>query len=755
MARSLANIGSSDAVMQTLAWVRKQGFKPVPVHPRSKAAIFRDYAKPDYKPPSDDLWRKHDYGVGVVTGPGHHGPVDADLDCPEALFFAAKFFPRTPAVFGRASKRSSHFLYRSESASFEKQAFIDPVDNSTIIELRGDGGHQTVLPGSIHESTGEIIEWSEAVFPEVPAIAPEELQRAARKTAIATLIVRHIWQPGYHNEPCKHLTGLLFYLDWKLEEVEEVIQAVMEYTDDADKSRIPTVRATFKRGEAGKKISGAGVLRKQLNDDRVVDKLLEWAGSPTVNLLQDYNDRFATVTVEGKFRIAALSTDPGKSPTFFSKTDFLDKVATDYTEMEVDGKKKVVPKGRLWLASPRRRTYEDVDFRPGEEDDGKTLNLWGGWVVQPSEAAYKAGRCDAFLQLVYEIICGEDGDLAIWLMNWMANIVREPMGKSMTAPVIIGKEGAGKSLMVGYFGMILGPAYTVVTQDKHLIGSFNRHLAGTLLLHSEEALYGGDRKHANIIRSLITDEFRIFEQKGLDAKQVNNYLRLIMLSNLPHAAPAMPGDRRYTVIDMGQRMVHQSLLEQVIDEKNSDGPAALFHYLLHEFDYDPKLARKNVKNENLTEMKTHNMTPLEAWWMEVLSTGSLLPDRLNWAQRPEKAYWPECVGAPALFSSMEVSLKSRGARAIPSNVSFKHLMERMLGSYQLLRGSRGYTNLLVGEPGVPQAWTLLNDRQVSYVNFPPLEEARAGFERYIGQKIDWPKIDNTQNLEGADDGPGY
>lgn len=754
MAKLVVAVGSSDAVMQTLAWVRKHNFKPVPTHPRSKAAIFRDYAKPDYKPPSDDLWRKNDYGIGVCTGPEQSGPVDVDLDCEEALFFASRFLPRTAGQFGRASKPRSHFLYRVDAQQFEKQAFIDPVTNATIVELRGDGGHQTILPGSVHESTGEIIWWSDAVFPDIPTVTVDTLARSARKIAIATLIVRYVWQPGYHNEPTKHLTGLLYYLDWTLEEVEEIIQAVMDYTNDSDKSRIPTVRATFRRGEAGKKISGAGVLRKQLHDDRVVDKILEWAGSPTVNLLQDYNDRFATVTVEGKFRIAALDAAPGKPPTFFSKTDFLDKVATDYTEMEVDGKTKTVPKGRLWLASPRRRTYDDVDFRPGEEDDGKTLNLWGGWAIQPSREAYEAGKCDRFLDLVFEVICGNDEDLAIWLMNWMANIVREPMNKSMTAPVIIGKEGAGKSLMVGYFGTILGPAYTVVTQDKHLIGNFNRHLAGTLLLHSEEALYGGDRKHANIIRSLITDEWRIFEQKGLDAKQVRNYLRLIMLSNLPHAAPAMPGDRRYTVIDMGNRMAHQDLLDAVIVEKNTDGPAALFHYLLNEFDYDPVLARKNVKNVNLTEMKTHNMTPFEAWWMEVLSSGTLLPDRLNWAQQPEKAFWPEVVGAPALYSAMEVSLKSRGVRAIPSNVAFGHLMERILGGVVLFRASKGYTNLAVGEPGVPQAWGLLNHRQVSYINFPGLEEARAGFEKYLGQKIDWPKVDNTQNL-GDGDTPGY
>jgi len=358
-----------------------------------------------------------------------------------------------------------------------------------------------------------------------------------------------------------------------------------------------------------------------------------------------------------------------------------------------------------------------------------------------------------FLDLVYSVICGEDGDLAVWLMNWLANILREPMEKSRTAPVIIGPEGAGKSLMVAYFGAILGPAYTAVTQDKHLTGAFNRHLSGTLLLHSEEALYGGDRKHASVIRSLITDEFRMFEQKGLDAKKINNFLRLIMVSNSPHAAPAMPGDRRYTVINMGARKAHDALIERVLVEKKSTGPAALFHYLLNEFDYDPKLAWKNIKNDQLSEMKTHGMTPLESWWMETLESGNLLPDCLGWAQQPSEAPWPKAVGTPALYATMEVSLRTRGAKPV-SSVSFGHLLERMLGG-ALYRGQRSYINELTGELGIPQAWTLLPKRQQSYVNFPTLAEARAGFDKYLGQVIRWPDDDgsNIERDAEQEDGP--
>lgn len=728
--------GSSQAVLQTYQWMDKNGFKAVPLHRQSKAATSRAYVETTYTPPPLTYWKQNDLGIGCATGPLHAGPVDFDLDCEEAVFFAPHFLPATTAIFGRASKRRSHYLYRVEATSFEKVAFIDPVGGDTIVEIRGDGGHQTVMPGSLHEATGEEVQWDSVPFPEVSTLAPEQLARAVRKIAIATLIVRHIWTDGYHNEPTKHLSGLFFYLEWSVEEAEEMISALMAWSNDDDKSRLPTVRATYRRGEAGKKISGAGVLRKQLNNDALVDKLLEWAGSPTINLLQEYNDRYAVVSVEGKFRIADFDVAPGEPPVFFQKDDWLNMTATDYTTIE----DKQVPKGRLWLASNRRRSYSHIDFLPGDDESSKVMNLWGGWGVQEKE-----GSCAAFLELLHDVICGGDEELNTWMLHWFANIVREPMQKSLTAPVIIGVEGAGKSLMVAYFGKILGPGYTVITNEKHLYGNFNKHLATTLLLHSEEALYGGDRKHAGIIRSLITDNTRMFEQKGIDAKQVKNFLRLIILSNLPKAAPVMPGDRRYTVIDMKDRKVSDELLGRVLEEFNGDGPAALFNLLLS-MPYDPKIARINVKNEALSEMKSHNFDPVENFWYETLLSGQILPDRLSWAQKPEKEDWPNVVGSAALYAALCVKLRGKGSRIFMSETSFALMLNKMVG-LKLERAQRNFDNILTGELGVPQEWTLLNDRQYAIINLPSLEACRTAFEKFAGQKLEWPKDEDVKVVE--------
>lgn len=728
----VARTTSSPQVLQTLAWLRKNEFLPVPLHPRSKAAISRDYAQPDYKPPTDVLWQKNDYGVGVVLGPLARGPVDIDLDCVEAVFFAPLFLPPTPAIFGRASKRASHYLYRTNASALQKMAFLDPLaddkGDATIVELRADSGHQTVLPGSLHEDTGELIEWHGVPFPDVPTVEADVLLRAVRRIALATLISRHIWHEGQRNELLKPLAGMLYYLDWTEDEALQLIDAVTSYTGDDDKTRRRTVSSTWKKGEKGTRITGSITLRRLLDDDRLVDKLLELAGSPTVNLLQEYNERFAVVSVEGKFRVADLDVPPGEPPVFMLKDDFLNLHGTDYVTID----DKPVPKPKLWLANSRRRFYGSVDFLPGADDNARFLNLWTGWALAPTD-----GDCSAWTELLRDVVCGADPVLFDWMMHWFASIFRDPQTKALTAPVIIGRQGAGKSLLLAYVGRILGPGYTVITNEEHIYGKFNRHLATTLLLHSEEALYGGDKKHRGIIKSLVTDEFRMFEQKGVDARQVRNFLRLILTSNEAHAAPAEANDRRFTVIDMGDRMASRELIDKVVKEMKSGGPAALFKHFV-DMDYNPEVARTNIKNDALATMQGINMSPVESWWLDNLNSGYLLPDYLAWASRGESEHdpWPRVVSSSALYLSMTLKLQQKGIRQIPNETLLALHLNKFTNT-KLGRAQKWYTNPLSDE--APAAVRQMSNRHNSILNMPNLEKCRIAFEFYMGQKFDWPK----------------
>src|SRR5687767_11769225 len=63
--------------------------------------------------------------VGVILGPASGGLTDIDLDCNEAVAAAPYLLPRTSAIFGRASRRSSHWIYRTSLAETCDTAVIE------------------------------------------------------------------------------------------------------------------------------------------------------------------------------------------------------------------------------------------------------------------------------------------------------------------------------------------------------------------------------------------------------------------------------------------------------------------------------------------------------------------------------------------------------------------------------------------------------------------------------------------------------
>jgi hypothetical protein len=150
--------------------------------------------------------------IGVQLGPKSGGLTDVDLDCAEAIAIAPYFLPKTKAIFGRASKRASHWLYVTDLGAANDAAVFafDGPDKAAherrLVELRiggGDLGAQTVFPGSIHEE-GEPIKWEENGEP--AKVDGAELHKRIRQIAAYSLLVRY-WPPaGSHN---RHAAGLV------------------------------------------------------------------------------------------------------------------------------------------------------------------------------------------------------------------------------------------------------------------------------------------------------------------------------------------------------------------------------------------------------------------------------------------------------------------------------------------------------------------------------------------------------------------
>jgi len=101
-------------------------------------------------------------------------------------------------------------------------------------------------------------------------------------------------------------------------------------------------------------------------------------------------------------------------------------------------------------------------------------------------------------------------------MNWMALGVQRPGLVIGTAPVLSGFPGTGKSFLAHSYGHLWGAHYTAITHREHVTGRFNNHLASKRFVFIDEGIFGGDRREAGVIKTRITEDWMVFEAKGVD-----------------------------------------------------------------------------------------------------------------------------------------------------------------------------------------------------------------------------------------------
>lgn len=260
------------------------GWAPIPVEHRSKKPIGKDWQNTKITEVNAKRWfNGGEQNIGVRLGEPSGGLSDVDLDCAEAIDAAPAFLPRTK-TFGRASKRFSHWLYKTGLASSENAAAIDFKDTQkpakVILEIRiggGDKGAQTVFPGSVHPS-GEPIEWDSLY--EVAEIDGADLKRQCGRLAACSLISRAYPREGGRHEGAIVIAGFLCRCGLSSPDIKLFVDTLAGVTCQPPDKRRDMVRAawdTFEAFGAGRNTFGLPKMIEVFGEP-VAKKCVEWLG---------------------------------------------------------------------------------------------------------------------------------------------------------------------------------------------------------------------------------------------------------------------------------------------------------------------------------------------------------------------------------------------------------------------------------------------------------------------------------------------
>ena len=168
----------------------------------------------------------------------------------------------------------------------------------------------------------------------------------------------------------------------------------------------------------------------------------------------------------------------------------------------------------VWLLSPQKRKYHDITFDPTmnaktAEAEG-FYNIWRGFALEA-----KQGDCSRYWKHLRDNICAGDEKAFIFVKGWLAYIFQHP-DKVHTALVICGSQGVGKNSFVEPLGVLLGSHYVLLNNISELISNFNFHLKNAVLIHANEAFWGGNKKDIGTLKAMITEETCLIEGKGKD-----------------------------------------------------------------------------------------------------------------------------------------------------------------------------------------------------------------------------------------------
>jgi hypothetical protein len=272
-------------------------------------------------------------------------------------------------------------------------------------------------------------------------------------------------------------------------------------------------------------------------------------------------------------------------------------------------------KADVWLKSQNRRKYKGIIFDPTSTASPKYYNLWKGFTKMPIQ-----GNCQKYWDHVRENICNDDQEAYNYLRKWLAYIFQRPH-EVHTALVLCGSQGVGKNSFVEPLGVLLGSHYAPLSSITELVSNFNYHLKNAVLIHANEALWGGNKKEIGTVKAMVTEQTCLIEGKGKDRIVVRNFKHIILSSNEDWPIHLDADDRRFFVLQVSEKHKEDhAYFKAVQEELNDGGYEALLHDLLHE-DLTGFNPRKLPSSSNSFSIKMRSADSPHRYLYEVLNQG--------------------------------------------------------------------------------------------------------------------------------------
>lgn len=288
--------------------------------------------------------------------------------------------------------------------------------------------------------------------------------------------------------------------------------------------------------------------------------------------------------------------------------------------IQCDVKKTVVD---FWV-NPNTHMYTDIAFSPKKQPP-TTLNYWVGNLIQPVQGDWSIIKAH-----LLDVICEGNTAVYLYLVSYLAHMLQLPHIKPGIMLILLGKQGTGKGLFFQILQRIWPRTSLLVSDINQVIGQFNAALERNYVIIMDEAMFSGDRKSQDRMKSLITEKTCHIEQKYQPSRTIESVHRFFASSNHEHFSHVEADDRRSLFVRVSD--VHQgdhAYFDQLSAAIEDDQViAAMIHDLMHMDISNFDIRSRPLTNEH-AQQKLKSLQGFDRYWFEVLSSGNFSMGRFN------------------------------------------------------------------------------------------------------------------------------
>jgi hypothetical protein len=275
----------------------------------------------------------------------------------------------------------------------------------------------------------------------------------------------------------------------------------------------------------------------------------------------------------------------------------------------------------FWV-NPATLVYDQTAFTPSVTPP-TTLNYWVGHTISPTANNNYAIIDDYLLK----VICNGDSASHLYLLSFLAHMLQFPEVKPGIVPVLIGGQGTGKGVFFQLLRAIWSKTTLLVSDINDVVGQFNAGLERNYIVCMDEALFVGDRRSLDRLKSIVTEPTIRIEQKYQPSRSIESVHRFFAATNHDQFAYIDKDDRRFLMLRVSSlRQQDADYFKRLCDSFSDGQTLEGFVAFLLSLDLADFNVRERPKTTEYDSQRIKSLNKFERYWNEVLLDGNFGTD---------------------------------------------------------------------------------------------------------------------------------